>query len=31
LHLEAVNACIQFLPTLDGCALFTIEDLQNDF
>ena len=29
LHLEAVNACIQFLPTLDGCALFTIEDLQN--
>lgn len=23
-----VNACIQFLPTLDGRALFTVEDLQ---
>jgi xanthine dehydrogenase small subunit len=22
-----VNACIQFLPTLDGKALFTVEDL----
>jgi xanthine dehydrogenase small subunit len=27
LQLRAVNACIQFLPTLDGKALFTIEDL----
>ena len=26
--LRAVNACIQFLPTLDGKALFTVEDLQ---
>lgn len=25
--LKAVNSCIQFLPTLDGKALFTIEDL----
>jgi xanthine dehydrogenase small subunit len=25
--LEPVNACIQFLPTLDGKALFTVEDL----
>ncbi|PMS19119.1 xanthine dehydrogenase small subunit [Trinickia dabaoshanensis] len=28
LALKAVNACIRFLPTLDGCALFTIEDLR---
>ncbi|MBS0353990.1 MAG: xanthine dehydrogenase small subunit [Proteobacteria bacterium] len=27
LQLRAVNACIQFLPTLDGKALFTVEDL----
>ncbi|GAA5182647.1 xanthine dehydrogenase small subunit [Niveibacterium umoris] len=27
LRLSAVNACIQFLPTLDGKALFTVEDL----
>jgi xanthine dehydrogenase small subunit len=27
LQLKAVNACIQFLPTLDGKALFTVEDL----
>jgi xanthine dehydrogenase small subunit len=27
-RLQAVNACIQFLPTLDGKALFTVEDLQ---
>jgi xanthine dehydrogenase small subunit len=27
-ELRAVNACIQFLPTLDGKALFTIEDLR---
>ena len=26
--LKAVNACIQFLPTLDGKALFTVEDLK---
>ncbi|WP_220444942.1 xanthine dehydrogenase small subunit [Paraburkholderia sp. DHOC27] len=28
LQLKAVNACIQFLPTLDGRALFTVEDLR---
>jgi len=27
LQLRAVNACIQFLPMLDGKALFTVEDL----
>ena len=27
LQLANVNACIQFLPTLDGKALFTVEDL----
>ena len=27
LSLRAVNACVQFLPTLDGKALFTVEDL----
>ncbi|MBZ8139490.1 xanthine dehydrogenase small subunit [Rubrivivax gelatinosus] len=27
LELETVNACIRFLPTLDGRALFTVEDL----
>ncbi len=27
LALHPVNACIQFLPTLDGKALFTVEDL----
>ena len=27
LALQPVNACIQFLPTLDGKALFTVEDL----
>ncbi len=26
--MRAVNACIQFLPALDGKALFTVEDLQ---
>lgn len=26
--LRAVNACIQFLPTLDGKAIFTVEDLR---
>lgn len=28
LQLRSVNACIQFLPTLDGKALYTVEDLQ---
>ncbi len=28
LRLQTVNACIQFLPTLDGKALFTVEDLK---
>ena len=28
LELKAVNACIQFLPTLDGKALFTVEYLR---
>jgi xanthine dehydrogenase small subunit len=28
LGLSTVNACIQFLPTLDGKALFTVEDLK---
>jgi xanthine dehydrogenase small subunit len=28
IHYEAVNACIQFLPTLDGKLLLTVEDLQ---
>ncbi|QHE83511.1 xanthine dehydrogenase small subunit [Hydrogenophaga sp. BPS33] len=26
--LRSVNACIQFMPTLDGQALFTVEDLE---
>ncbi|MEO6364346.1 MAG: xanthine dehydrogenase small subunit, partial [Caldimonas sp.] len=29
LRLRTVNACIQFLPTLDGKALFTVEDVAN--
>src|SRR6476659_4119295 len=28
LRLRSANACIQFLPTLAGKALFTVEDLQ---
>ena len=28
LSLKSVNACIQFLPTLDGKALFSVEDLK---
>lgn len=28
LRLQTVNACIQFLPTLHGKALFTVEDLK---
>ncbi len=27
-ELKTVNACIQFMPTLDGKALFTVEDLR---
>lgn len=27
LRLDAINSCIQLLPTLDGKALFTVEDL----
>jgi xanthine dehydrogenase small subunit len=27
-HQQTVNSCIQFLPTLDGKALLTVEDLQ---
>ena len=30
LRLTTINACIQFLPTLDGKALFTVEDLKGD-
>jgi len=30
LRYRAVNACIQFLPTLDGKALFTVESLKSD-
>lgn len=25
---RAINACIQFLPTIDGCQLLTVEDLE---
>ncbi|MDX6751529.1 xanthine dehydrogenase small subunit [Geminicoccaceae bacterium 1502E] len=25
---EAINACIRFVPTLDGCQLLTVEDLK---
>ena len=28
LEMKAVNSCIQFTPTLDGKALFSVEDLQ---
>jgi xanthine dehydrogenase small subunit len=28
IRLDAVNACIQFVPALDGKALFTVEDLR---
>ena len=27
-RLQAINACIQFVPSLDGKALYTVEDLQ---
>lgn len=30
LVMKPVNACIQFLPTLDGKALFTVEDLKSN-
>jgi xanthine dehydrogenase small subunit len=30
LRLQTVNACIQFLPTLHGKALFSVEDLKAD-
>jgi len=30
LRLTSANACIQFLPTLDGKALFTVEDLKGE-
>ncbi len=30
LVLKPVNACIQFMPTLDGKALFTVEDLKQE-
>ncbi|MFZ6720031.1 xanthine dehydrogenase small subunit [Undibacterium sp. Ji49W] len=30
LELQSVNSCIQFLPTLDGKAVFTVEDLQQE-
>ena len=30
LRFRAVNACIQFFPTLDGKALFTVESLKSD-
>ena len=26
---RAINACIQFLPTIDGCQLLTVEDLES--
>jgi xanthine dehydrogenase small subunit len=29
LQMKAINSCIQFTPTLDGKALFTVEDLQH--
>jgi xanthine dehydrogenase small subunit len=28
LEMKSVNSCIQFMPTLDGKALFTVEDLK---
>ncbi|SEF67859.1 xanthine dehydrogenase small subunit [Bosea lathyri] len=30
LRYEAINACIRFLPTLDGCHLLTVEHLKRD-
>ncbi len=30
LRYEAINACIRFLPTLDGCHVLTVEHLKGD-
>ncbi|SFJ66436.1 xanthine dehydrogenase small subunit [Bosea sp. OK403] len=30
LRYEAINACIRFLPTLDGCQLLTVEHLKGE-
>lgn len=30
LELQSVNSCIQLMPTLDGKAVFTVEDLQQE-
>jgi xanthine dehydrogenase small subunit len=30
LRYEAINACIRFLPTLDGCHLLTVEHLKSE-
>jgi xanthine dehydrogenase small subunit len=30
LRYEAINACIRFLPTLDGCHLLTVEHLKDE-
>ena len=29
-EMKSVNACLQLMPTLDGKAIFTVEDLSND-
>jgi xanthine dehydrogenase small subunit len=29
LRYEAINSCIRFVPTLDGCQLLTVEDLRD--
>ncbi|MBI3286055.1 MAG: xanthine dehydrogenase small subunit [Burkholderiales bacterium] len=29
LQMKSVNSCLQFLPTLDGKAIFTVEDMQD--
>src|SRR5215813_13626471 len=30
IHYRAVNSCIQFLPTLDGKQLITVEDIRDE-
>ena len=30
IHFQAINACIRFLPTLDGKAIWTVEALENN-